>query len=114
MSDCIFCKIATRAFPTSFRYEDDQVVAFDDIHPAAETHILIIPKQHLEKISDMQETDRPLMGHLLFAAKKIAEELDIPGYKLSLNVGPEGGQVVMHVHLHLLAGKMSNPAGEVG
>lgn len=106
MSDCIFCKIIQEEIPATIRYEDERVLAFDDIHPAAATHVLIIPKEHIPTALDISESQQELMGHLFLVAKKIAQEKGILGYKLVMNVGQEGGQVVMHIHLHMLAGKL--------
>ena len=102
--DCIFCEIAKGRAPASVEYEDERVVAFDDINPAAPVHILIVPKLHLKTIKDMEEEDEGLIGHLVFVARKIAEQRHLEGYKLIFNVDKKGGQVVMHIHLHLLGG----------
>lgn len=104
--DCIFCKIVRQEIPSKKHHEDDLVIAFEDINPAADTHILIVPKDHIEKVSDMTEDQEKLMGHLLHAATKIAREKGLEGYKLQFNVGEKGGQIVMHIHLHLLGGQI--------
>lgn len=110
MSHCIFCKIATGAVNTPLIYEDEQVVAFKDIHPQAPTHILIIPKEHYESIKEVQ--DEVLIGHLFTVAKQVAQKMGINSYRLVLNTGHEAGQSVFHVHLHLLAGRfMTWPPG---
>lgn len=103
--DCLFCKIIAGEIPSKKVYEDHLALAFHDIHPKANTHILIIPKKHISTHSEMTEDDAPIMGHLMLVAKKIAEENGLLGYKLLMNVNREGGQVVFHVHLHLLSGR---------
>ena len=109
-SDCIFCKIAAGDFGTKFIYESDEIVAFHDLNPQAPTHILIIPKQHITKISEMEENQETLAGKMLLAAKKIAqqEKLVEEGFRLVFNDGKNGGQEVMHLHMHLLGGRKLN------
>lgn len=104
--DCLFCKIASKEAPANIVYEDDDVVAFKDIHPLAPVHILIIPKKHIPSIVDIQKKDIKLMGEMIYAAKKIADNLHISkgGYKLLFRVRNYGGQVIDHIHLHLIGG----------
>jgi histidine triad (HIT) family protein len=106
MEDCIFCKIATGIIPSSKVFEDDQVFAFQDIHPMAPTHILIIPKQHYPNLESLATTDQSLLGYLLHTVNQIAqmENLNHNGYRVVINCGPWGGQVVQHLHMHLLGG----------
>lgn len=106
MSDCIFCKIANKEIPAEFLYEDDLVVAFRDAKPIAPIHILIIPKKHIESITDLEENDELLAGRMVVVAKKLAEQKRISedGYKLLFRVGRHGGQEVPHIHLHLIGG----------
>lgn len=106
MEDCLFCKFANKEKPKEFVYEDDEIVAFKDVHPLAPVHILIIPKKHITSITDITEKDTELMGRIVLTAKKIADNLDIskPGYKLLFRVGSHGGQEVKHIHLHLIGG----------
>ena len=106
MNDCIFCKIANKEIPTDFLYEDEMVVAFKDIRPIAPVHVLVVPKTHIEQITDLKDSDEKLAGRILLAAKKVAEQLGIAesGYKLLFRVGHDGGQEVPHIHLHLLGG----------
>lgn len=106
MEGCVFCKIINREIPTEFLYEDDLIVAFRDIHPIAPAHVLVIPKKHIGSITDISEKDEKLMGRMILAAKKIADELKISekGYKLLIRVGEHGGQEVPHIHLHLIGG----------
>ena len=103
MDNCIFCKIANGGIPTDKVFENDKVVAFNDINPKARIHILIVPKRHIESIKSLEEGDKDLIGELFLAAKKIAKDKNMGGYKLLFNVGREGGQLVDHLHLHLLS-----------
>lgn len=106
---CIFCKIAKGEIPTNKIFEDDKFVAFNDINPKATIHILIVPKRHIESIKTLKETDRELIGELILLAQKIASEKNMEGYKLIFNVGKEGGQLIDHLHLHLLSGDCKMP-----
>lgn len=103
---CLFCKIANKELKSEIVYETSDVIAFKDIKPIAPVHILIIPKKHITSIADITEKDKALMGELIFAAKRIAEEMGIAedGYKLLFRVRKFGGQEVGHIHLHLLGG----------
>jgi histidine triad (HIT) family protein len=103
--DCIFCKIVNKESPASIVYEDDDFLAFKDIQPKAEIHVLIIPKKHIESIKSLNDDEADLIGRLILTAKRIAKGKNLSGYKLVFNVGKEGGQIVDHIHLHLLAGK---------
>jgi histidine triad (HIT) family protein len=105
--DCIFCKIAKGEIPSVKVWEDDKVVAFNDINPKAKIHILIVPKRHIESVKDLTEADENLVGKLILSAQKIAKEKSMEGYKLIFNVGKEGGQIVDHLHLHLVSGDVS-------
>ena len=100
MDDCIFCKIISKQIPCDFVYEDDQCVAFNDLHPKAQTHLLIVPKKHIPTVADMKEEDSVLMGHLLLVAKKLGDSKKLSHYKLQFNVGKGSGQEVFHIHLH--------------
>ena len=106
--DCIFCKIIKGEIPSAKVFETDALIAFDDIEPKAKVHILIVPKKHIESVKHLEESDKDLVGEMLFTAKKIAEEKKLLGYKLVFNVGREGGQVVDHLHLHLLSPDVSS------
>lgn len=103
MSDCIFCKIISKQIPSEFIYEDDLCVAFNDIHPKAKHHILIVPKAHIPAISDIEESNSALVGHLIYVAKKLGVEKNLEHYRLQFNVGRGAGQEVFHIHLHLLS-----------
>jgi len=114
MSDCLFCKIISGDIPSEKVYEDEQATAFRDINPVAPTHILIIPNKHIASINELTSEDETLVGHLFTTAKTLAVEegIDESGYRLILNVGPDGGQVIYHLHLHLIGGqKMRHPMG---
>jgi histidine triad (HIT) family protein len=113
MEDCIFCKIARGDLPTEKLMETDDVIAFNDIHPQAPVHIQIIPKKHIVSIKEIEAGDR-ILESMFDIANKIAREKGISerGFRLVINCGPEAGQSVMHLHLHLLGGRpMSWPPG---
>jgi len=105
--DCIFCKIAAGTIPSGQVYSDDQYYAFRDIHPLAPTHVLVIPRKHLRAVTDAREDDKDLLGGMLLKANEIAaqEGLAENGFRLVINCGPWGGQVVGHLHLHILGGR---------
>jgi histidine triad (HIT) family protein len=107
MSDCIFCKIIAKEIPGTIVYEDDLVLAFNDIHPLAPVHVLIIPKKHIESLNDINEEDQALLGHLLIKAKEVAKSFNIAetGYRVITNIGKDGNQVIKHLHFHILGGK---------
>jgi len=106
LTDCIFCKIAGNQVPASVRFEDAEMVAFDDINPHAPIHVLVVPKKHIPSLVDVSKTDEKLLGKLLYRCKLLAEELNIAssGYRVTINTGKWGGQIVPHLHLHLLGG----------
>ena len=103
--DCLFCKIVNKEIPSNLVYEDDKIIAFKDINPKAPVHLLIVPRKHIPSVNHLEIGDKPLMGELIFVAQKIAKEKKLKGYKLLINVGREGGQIIDHLHLHLLSGK---------
>jgi len=112
--DCIFCKIAAKQIPAKLVHEDAEVVAFRDISPVAPTHILIIPREHIETVNDLEPGHAGMVGKLHLVARELAraEGLSERGYRLILNCGPEAGQAVFHIHLHLIGGrKMAWPPG---
>ncbi|MDT8427521.1 MAG: histidine triad nucleotide-binding protein [Pseudomonadales bacterium] len=113
-SDCLFCRIIAGEIPSQCVYSDEEVFAFRDINPAAPSHILIIPRKHLDSIQSAQEEDQQLMGRLLLKANTIAaaEGLAEEGFRYVINTGDNGGQTVFHLHLHILGGRrMSWPPG---
>lgn len=107
MSDCIFCKIIDREIPSQIVYEDDDVIAFNDVNPVAPVHVLIIPKKHIPTTADLAEEDAALIGKIFLVAKKIAEEKGLAedGYRIVNNCKYVGGQEVFHIHFHLVGGE---------
>jgi histidine triad (HIT) family protein len=105
--DCIFCQIIAKEIPTQFLYEDEELVAFPDIHPLTPIHLLIVPRKHIPSLAHLSETEAPLIGRMAIVARQLAKEKGIAdrGYRLVINTGPEGGQVVPHLHMHLLGGR---------
>jgi len=108
MSDCIFCKIAEKTIPSKIVHEDDKVVAFDDVNPQAPTHVLVIPRKHVASLAELNEADAGLLAHLMLTGNKIAKQKGIAegGYRLVVNTGKNGGQTVLHLHLHVLGGRL--------
>ncbi|MBI4812777.1 histidine triad nucleotide-binding protein [Candidatus Falkowbacteria bacterium] len=106
MEDCIFCKIANKRIPAEIVCEDEQILAFNDVHPIAPVHVLIIPKEHIPTIDDLKDEHQDLVGKMILAARNIARDLNISedGYKLLFRVKHYGGQEVDHLHLHLIGG----------
>ncbi|MES2297548.1 MAG: histidine triad nucleotide-binding protein [Pseudomonadota bacterium] len=115
MENCIFCKIAARKIPSTIVYEDDDLLVFKDIHPAAPVHLLVIPKLHVPTLSDCDPSHLEMLGKMLALVPKLAEEhgcavryneAGVPsgGYKTLINSGPDGGQEVYHLHLHMYGG----------
>ncbi len=114
MNDCLFCKMVSGDITPDSVYEDDQVLAFRDLNPQAPLHVLVIPRQHISTLNELNDSNEQLAGHLLAAAAKIAarEGYADSGYRTVMNCNADGGQTVFHLHLHLLAGrKMQWPAG---
>lgn len=103
MGDCIFCKIVRKEIPADVILEDEKFLVFHDVNPKAPLHLLIIPKKHIHSIDHVELEDKELMGELILTSQKVARLHNLRGYKLQINVGREGGQVVDHIHLHLLA-----------
>lgn len=106
--DCLFCKIAAGDIPAAIVFQDTDVVAFRDIQPLAPVHIVIVPRQHIPSVNDLTDADIQITGKLLLTAKQIAaaEGIAQSGYRLSINCGHDGTQVVPHIHLHLLGGRL--------
>lgn len=107
MSDCIFCKIVNKEIPTELIYEDEEIIAFNDINPQAPIHILVIPKKHISSLVDLNEEDENLIGKIFGVINKIAkkEGIDKNGFRVIMNCGEDAGQEVKHLHFHILAGK---------
>jgi histidine triad (HIT) family protein len=106
-TDCIFCKIVSGEIPSKIVYRDADVVVFPDIAPAAPVHLLVIPVKHITSLASMTTADVPLVGKMVAVANKVAKEqdLDAKGYRLIINCGAAAGQVVPHLHIHLLGGR---------
>lgn len=107
MKDCLFCKIIKGEIPSEKVYEDEDILAFKDIEPAAPIHILVIPKKHIDSLAQIQEVDETVIGKIYRVINIIAQEQGFKenGYRVIVNCGKDGGQEVMHLHFHLLAGK---------
>lgn len=110
-ADCIFCKIAAGELGTSFAAESDLAVAFDDLAPQAPVHVLVVPKRHLTSVAALTPADGDLLTDMLALANQVARDrgIDASGYRLLTNVGPDAGQTVFHLHMHLLGGKELGP-----
>ena len=108
MEKCIFCKIIERQQPAKIVYEDDQVVAIEDIRPQAPVHLLVMPRKHMPALQDAESGDEAVMGHLLTVVAHLARErqLETRGYRTVINTGPWAGQTVYHLHLHVLGGRV--------
>lgn len=105
MADCIFCKIIAKSIPAELLYEDDQVVVFKDIQPKARVHLLMVPKQHIESLAQLSETEATLMSHMMLLLPKVAKSQGLErGFRTVINTGPGGGQEIDHIHFHLLGG----------
>jgi histidine triad (HIT) family protein len=112
MTSCIFCQIIAGEAPARFVYRDGDVIAIHDIMPQAPTHILILPVRHIASLVETQARDAALLGEMCARAVSIAREMGLPGYRLVINTGAQGGQTVGHLHLHLLGGRqMTWPPG---
>lgn len=112
--DCLFCKIAAKEIPAKIVHEDEELVAFEDISPQAPVHLLVIPRQHISRLNDLEPEHDELVGKIVRLAKKLAKERDIDqaGYRVVMNCNEGAGQSVFHIHLHLLGGRaMQWPPG---
>jgi histidine triad (HIT) family protein len=107
VSECLFCRIIAHQSPADITYEDDTVVAFRDIYPKAPVHLLIVPRRHIASLVEASEDDVAVLGRCVVTARRLAEATGYAekGFRLSINTGPEGGQVVYHVHFHFTAGR---------
>ncbi len=105
--DCIFCKIVEGTIPSRKVYEDDQILAFHDIQPQAPVHLLVIPKKHIASLDAAESDDAELLGRAMLAAKQVANDAGLAdsGYRVLTNIGQDSGQVVFHIHLHVLGGE---------
>jgi histidine triad (HIT) family protein len=110
--DCIFCQIASGKIPSDIVYQDQEIVAFRDINPKAPVHILIIPKKHIASLNQLSQSDTALVGRMVAVASRLAkgEGVAEKGYRLAINCGKEGGQLVPHLHMHLLGGRQLSDA----
>lgn len=104
MNDCIFCKIINGDFGTEFVFENDYAVVFKDINPKAETHLLVVPRLHVESLNELD--DENLLGKLMMTVKDVTKKLGIKSYRTVINTGKEAGQEVFHLHIHILAGRI--------
>lgn len=111
MEDCIFCKIIKGEIPSEKVYEDEEILAFKDINPAAPIHILVIPKKHIAMLTDLTQADEAIVGKIYTTINKIAEQEGFKdeGYRVITNCGKDSGQEVMHIHFHILGGKKLGP-----
>lgn len=107
VNSCIFCRIANKQAESTILYQDDQVTAFRDAHPVAPTHILVIPNKHIRSLNELLDEDKSLIGHMFMVARLTAvkEGIHDGGYRIIVNTGPDGGQTVFHLHLHLIGGQ---------
>ena len=110
-SECVFCRIVRGELDSDKLYEDDEVLAFRDLHPKAPVHGLIIPKRHIATLDDFDEDDGALLGKLMLVARLIAAENELAGYRVAMNVNRLGGQVIFHAHLHVLGGRQMTIMG---
>ena len=110
--DCIFCQIVAGKIPSDIVYQDEDIIAFRDINPRAPVHLVIIPKKHIPSLAHLSEAESPLMGHMISIANQLAkrEGISEKGYRLAINCGKEGGQLVPHLHMHLLGGRQLSGA----
>ena len=107
MTNCIFCKILSGEEPARILYRDDQVTAFEDAHPIAPVHVLVVPNLHITSLADTNQADEPLLGHMVLVGRQMAAQkgIDGSGYRLVINTGPDAGQSVFHFHLHVIGGR---------
>ncbi len=104
---CIFCQIVSGEIPSDIAYQDERVIAFRDIKPQAPLHLIIIPRKHIPSLAHLSEADSPLIGHMVAISNQLAKKEGVAqsGYRLAINCGKEGGQLVPHLHMHLLGGR---------
>ena len=104
MTDCIFCKIIQKQIPTDFIFEDEHIVVFKDIHPKALIHLLVVPKTHIKSLAEVSEKETNLIAHMLLIMPSLATREGLKGFRTIINTGKDGGQVIDHLHFHLLGG----------
>ncbi len=111
---CVFCRIVTGSLPSRKVYEDEQVLAFHDVTPVAKVHVLVIPKEHVTRLEEADEADDAMLGHIVRIASQVAGKLGISdgGYRLAINQGADAGQVLDHLHVHVMGGQVLYPLGE--
>ncbi|HEX79313.1 MAG TPA: histidine triad nucleotide-binding protein [Dehalococcoidia bacterium] len=112
--DCIFCNIVAGKIPSDIVYQDEEVIAFHDINPQSPVHMLVIPRKHFTSLNDLTDKEKPLMGRIIATANRLAKEEGIAesGYRLVINCGRQGGQLVPHLHLHIMGGRQLS--GQLG
>lgn len=103
--DCVFCKIASGEIPTDAIYEDENLIAFNDLDPQAPIHFLVIPKKHITSLATLDESDSDLVAKIMLVIQKLAKENNLEGYRVVTNIGEDGGQSVPHLHFHVLGGR---------
>lgn len=103
LEDCIFCKISQKKLNSNIIYEDEEIIAFYDIYPKAKTHFLVVPKEHISSMKELEERHVELMGQLMLKASTLANKLNLNSYKLNVNNGSQAGQEIFHLHLHILS-----------
>jgi histidine triad (HIT) family protein len=108
-AECIFCKIVAGEIPATKVYEDEDVIAFNDIHPIAPVHFMIVPKEHIESLNTSEVKQQALLGKILLLAPKLAKQQGLKGFRTMINTGREGGQEVFHLHVHVFGGGLSLP-----
>ena len=103
--DCVFCKISDGEIPSDVIYEDEKVIAFNDLDPQAPIHFLVIPKKHITSLATLDESDSDLVAKIMLVIQKLAKENNLEGYRVVTNIGEDGGQSVPHLHFHVLGGR---------
>jgi len=103
--DCVFCKIVEGEIPTDKIYEDEDIIAFNDLDPQAPIHFLVIPKKHITSLATLDESDGDLVAKIMLVIQKLAKENNLEGYRVVTNIGEDGGQSVPHLHFHVLGGR---------
>jgi histidine triad (HIT) family protein len=113
MTECLFCDMGSGKTPVDKLHDDDRVFAIRDIHPRAPVHFMVIPKEHIPSAVDISEEHGPLLAHMFQVAKRVAQQEEIAdkGYRLTINVGEQGGQLIYHIHMHVLGGRRMGPEG---